>query len=340
MTQDGTLRIGIIGLGGIGKVHAKALQEVDGLELVAYSGGTPDDGAELGWPEARQVGHGELPTLEGVDVVAICGPSNTHAAQALEAVRAGKHVVVEKPLALTVGEAVELTRLQRETGLLVAMVAQRRLEPEYARTKALLVSGELGEVRLASTAVHWVRDDAYYAGADWKRSMAAGGGSLMNQGVHNVDLLQWLAGPVESVTAQYATLGHDMDAEDTVVATVQFASGALGTISISTATPPGLPAVLTLHTTKGAATLGQGAVERWDFEGIEAPEAGAAASGAKAALDIGIAGHVACWTSARDAIVDGAAYHPDAVDAEATVRLLCGIYEAAETGRRVVLAEL
>src|SRR5699024_7368700 len=132
----------------------------------------------------------------------------------------------------------------------------------------------------------------YYRVAPWRGTMAGGGGSLMNQGVHNVDLLRWLCGPVAEVTAQYSTLGHGIEAEDTTVATLHLASGGLGMISTSTATPPGSPATLTLQLARGVVELGQGEVLRWDLEGVPAPEiASGIGSGAADPTAIGIAGH-------------------------------------------------
>ena len=166
--------------------------------------------------------------------------------------------------------------------------------------------------------------------------MAAGGGSLMNQGVHNVDLLQWLCGPVEEVTAQYATLAHDIDAEDTTVATLRFASGALGLLSTSTATPPGSPATVTLHLDRGVVELGQGEILRWEVDGVPRPaQSGNPASGAADPAAIGTAGHVAQWRDVLSAVRDG---RPPAIPAEegaATVRLISAVYRAAESGRAV-----
>src|SRR5699024_4945985 len=149
---------------------------------------------------------------------------------------------------------------------------QSRLEPEVIAVRRALEAGTLGAVRLATTHVHWWRDEDYYAAAAWRGDPAGGGGSLMNQGVHNVDLLQWLAGPVESVTAQQATLAHDSSAEDTTVATVRFTGGALGLISTTTATPPGSPATLTLYCERGVVEIGQGEITRWDVDGVPAPQ--------------------------------------------------------------------
>ena len=335
--------VGIIGLGGIGTIHARALADLsERTRLVAYSGGGPDAAAAAGWPDAVQVGARDVVGHDGVGVVAICSPTETHASLALAALEAGRHVVVEKPRAVTVADAEAVARLAEERGLMVSMVSQRRFEPEHLHLKRLLDAGELGELRLAATEVHWYRDDAYYASAPWRTSMAGGGGSLMNQGVHNVDLLRWLCGPVDTVTAQYGTLAHDMDAEDTTVATVRFASGALGLVSTSTATPPGSPATITLRLSTGMVELGQGTVDRWEVGDVPPPEdtSRTIASGAADPLAIGHAGHLNQWRDIVRALDEGTAPAVDARDAVETVRLLCAVYEAARTGRAVRPAEL
>lgn len=335
------LGIGIVGLGSIGTTHARALRQVDGVEVRAVSGGAPGTAAECGWPRAVRLTPEGVLSHPGVDVVAVCSPTESHAALAAAAVEAGRHVVVEKPLATTVAEARRLAELQHERGRLVTMVAQRRYEPDYAYLKELAAGGRLGELRLATTHVHWHRDDAYYAAAPWRASMAGGGGSLMNQGVHNVDLLRWLCGPVEEVTAQYATLGHGIEAEDTTVATLRFASGALGMVSTSTATPPGAPATVALHTSAGGVELGHGEVLRWDLPGVPPPPPDeAVASGAADPAAIGVTGHARMWREVVAAIRSGGRHDADAVDALETVRLLCAIYEAARTGARVRPGEL
>ncbi|WP_147915926.1 Gfo/Idh/MocA family protein [Ruania zhangjianzhongii] len=334
--------VGILGLGGIGLTHARALRELaPDLRLRAFSGGDAARAQEAGWPEAVQVEPDELADTPGVDVVAICSPSEQHAAHALAALNAGRHVVVEKPLALQVSDAERIVALATETGAVAAVISQRRLEPEYAALQEALAAGSLGQIRLATTQVHWWRDEEYYQAAPWRTAMAGGGGSLMNQGVHNVDLLRWLCGPVTDVTAQYGTLAHAMDAEDTTVATLRFASGALGMISTSTATPPGSPATVTLHTDRGVVELGQGEVLRWDMQGVPAPTAASGiSSGAADPRAIGIAGHVQQWGDVLTAIRTGGAPVVSAADGAETVRLLCAVYRAAETGRTVRPEEL
>ncbi|NHC46721.1 Gfo/Idh/MocA family protein [Motilibacter aurantiacus] len=340
---EGRLGVGIIGLGGIGLIHAQALHELaDRVELVAYSGVEGASAAGAGWPGTPMLAPEEVLSHPRVSVVAICSPSQTHAALARDALKAGRHIVVEKPLALTVGDALEVARLARQQGLVVSMVSQRRFESEYRYLKHALDSGALGHVRLAITHVHWYRDEAYYRSAPWRTSMAGGGGSLMNQGVHNVDLLRWLCGPVESVTAHYGTLGHAMEAEDTTVATLRFESGALGVVSTSTATPPGDPATLTLHTSRGVVQLGQGEVLRWDVDGVPPPPADPAriASGAADPLAIGHAGHLNQWRDVLRALDDGVEPLNGPDDAVETVRLLAAIYAAAGTGAQARPAEL
>ncbi|MEE6288191.1 Gfo/Idh/MocA family oxidoreductase [Georgenia sp. MJ173] len=337
-----TIGVGIVGLGGIGTMHARALAELrEDVSLVAYSGGGPDGVPPAGWPGAVQVDARQVAEHDGVDVVAICSPTESHASLATAALEAGRHVVVEKPLAVTVTDAEHVARTAAERGLMVSMVSQRRFEPEHVHLAAALRSGALGQVRLATTHVHWYRDDDYYRSAPWRTSMAGGGGSLMNQGVHNVDILRWLCGPVESVTAQYGTLGHDIEAEDTTVATVRFTSGALGLISTSTATPPGDPATISLHLTSGVVELGQGTVDRWEVGDVPAPAGGRAiTSGASDPLAIGHVGHLNQWRDIVGALREGRALAVDAADAVETVRLLCAIYEAARTGRAVRPADL
>ncbi|WP_152364621.1 Gfo/Idh/MocA family protein [Microlunatus speluncae] len=332
------LGVGIVGLGSIGVTHARALAALDesaGVTLRAFSGGRPDAASEAGWPDAEQLEPAAVITHPEVDVVAIAAPTHHHGALTLAALEAGKHVLVEKPLTLSVTEAEAIRTLARERGRIVRMVAQRHYETEYAHTKQLIDSGRLGDLRLAATQVHWWRDDAYYRAVDWRASMSAGGGSVMNQGVHNIDLLRWLAGPVAAVTAQYATLGHAIDAEDTAVATLRFRSGALGMISTSTATPPGTPSTVTLQFAAGGIELGQGEVIRWDVPADPPPAAAAVASGAADPANIGIAGHVTQWRQLLAALDSDPHDQPDLDDAVATVRLLCAIYAAAESGRTV-----
>ncbi|WP_454041481.1 Gfo/Idh/MocA family protein [Cellulosimicrobium sp. Marseille-Q8652] len=333
--------VGIVGMGGIGTMHARALRALDDqVRLVAYSGARAATADELAlWP-AEHLGPEAVITHPDVDVVAICSPSGTHADLARAALGAGRHVVVEKPLALDVDDALRVAATARERGLTVSTISQRRFETEHAALKRAVDDGALGELRLATTHVHWFRDDDYYRAASWRSTTGQGGGSLMNQGVHNVDLLRWLCGPVESVTAQSGTLAHAIEAEDTTVATVRFTSGALGVVTTTTAAPPGFPATISLFGSRGSVELGQGEVRRWDVPGVPAPTTGAPASGAADPLAIGHAGHLAQWTRIVTALETSTPVPVGIDEAVETVRLLCAIDEAAATGSTVRPSDL
>ncbi|WP_216843805.1 Gfo/Idh/MocA family protein [Phytoactinopolyspora alkaliphila] len=335
--------VGVVGLGTIGVRHVEVLGHLGGLaRLVAASGGAPATLRDLGHADAAHLSPEEVIAHPEVDLVVLCTPSGLHGEQTLDALRAGKHVVVEKPLSVDVASAEEIVRVSEQRRRFVSVISQRRLEPQSQYLKRLLDDGTLGRPVLGEAFVHWLRDDAYYAHASWRAQQDQGGGSLMNQGLHSVDLLAWLMGPVTRVTAQYATLGHRFDAEDTTVATLQFASGALGAVVTSTATPPGRPATMKLFTGRGAAEFANSDVAAWDFDGVPAPPEPdhGPGSGASDPSAIGLAGHLAQWRDIVDAYRTGRAPEIGARDGLRTVQLLCGIYEAAETGRAVTLEEI
>lgn len=332
------IRVGLLGMGVIGEQHAAALHELrDEAELTAFTGSSPGLAASAGWGEAAHVARDALLGRDDVDVVVLCTPSDQHGQQALAALEAGKHVVVEKPFTLTVAEAEQVAALAEERGRQVSVISQRRFEPEHLAVRAMLDAGELGELRLARTHVHWWRDAAYYASAAWRGLTASGGSALDNQGVHNIDLLRWLAGPVEAVTAQAATVAHDIEAADTFVATLSFAGGALGLLSITTATPPGFPATIALNFDRGEIVLGQGEILSWDHDAPR-PAGTAAAertSGAAEPMAIGIGGHVNQWRDILASIRESRPSSVDAAEGVRTVRLSAAIALAAETGRLV-----
>nr|WP_281353672.1 Gfo/Idh/MocA family oxidoreductase [Phytoactinopolyspora mesophila] len=335
----------MVGMGSIGLRHVEVLGELDGaVRLVAVSGGTAAELVESGQSDVRHGAPEEVISHPDVDLVVVCTPSGLHGHNVLRALHAGKDVVVEKPLSVDVESAEEIVRVADDLGRFVSVISQRRLEPQNQHLKRLLAEGRLGRPVLGETFCHWYRDDDYYSQAGWRTQQDQGGGSLMNQGLHSVDLLAWLMGPVTHVTAECATLGRDMNAEDTTVATLRFASGALGLVATSTATPPGLPATMSVFTSKGTAELNNGTVVRWEFAGQPAPApasegSGPTGSGAADPLAIGQAGHLAQWRDIVEAYRTGRAPAVTARDGLATVKLLCGMYEAARTGRQVRLGD-
>lgn len=343
-------RVGLIGVGPGGDLHAGALR------LIADQSGPDAAPAEVvatassrgagspHWPDARKLSPEEILVDPDVSVVAICTPSDSHGALTLAALRAGKHVVVEKPMTLDAGEAEEIVAEAAARNLVVSPVSQRRFEPVHQKIKSMLDNGDLGRLILAESFLHWWRDDAYYASAPWRVHQELGGGSLMNQGVHNIDLLEWLVGPSRSVQAMYATLGHDMPTEDTTVANVELAgpdgSGALGVIITSTATYPGEPAELILRTSKGTVRIDQEGIADWSIDGVDRPEvAKGPPSGASDPSAIGYTSHAAQWRDVLAAIDGGTAPLLDAESGWRTVQLMTAMYDSAETGQRITLKE-
>lgn len=329
--------VGILGLGSIGRTHAGAIEQVDGLEVRATVGGD-------GWEDATSYGRASDPDAvkslladPAVDAVAICSPSGLHAEHTVAALEAGKHVLVEKPVATTVADARRVVRAAEqahvEHGAVAGVVSQRRLEPQHAHLKKLIEAGDLGKPILGEALIRWFRDADYYDYADWRKE-APGGGSLMNQGLHSVDLLRWLYGEVTEVAALSDTLGHEMEAEDTAVAAVRFESGALGSIVTSTATSPGLPAELNLYFESGQVGIHHTDVVRWEVDAPAPPDAASVGSGASSPM-IGTEGHQTQWSDLLLAIRTGAEPMVTVADGASTVALIEAVYESARTGQRV-----
>jgi predicted dehydrogenase len=194
---------------------------------------------------------------ERMDVVSVCTPSGNHLDYGKLAAEAGKHVVVEKPIEVTLERGQQLLGLCRDMGVKLAVIFQNRFVRDIQRMKGLIENGDLGNIFLASAYVKWYREQAYYDSADWRGTFALdGGGVLINQAIHTIDLLQWMAGDVESVYGQIGTLTHDrIEGEDNAVAVIRFKGGALGVIEGSTSVQPPQSRRLEVHGTQGMATL-------------------------------------------------------------------------------------
>lgn len=333
-----SLRVGILGYGAIGRTHHKALSECDGVEVVAATrsriGAQPDElGGTLRWCGDAK----ELIGIAEIDVIAICTPSGSHSALAIEALRARKHVVVEKPLCVDLESGERAVRLARDSGLLLSVVSQRRFEPQNIHLRELLDEGVLGRPILGEALVRWYRGQDYYDSAPWRGTLADDGGVLLNQAIHVIDLLCWLLGPVAEVSATTATLGHEMEAEDTAVATLRFESRALGVIAASTATRPGLPAELNLFLERGAVSIHDDEVVRWDVtaRAPTPPAEARAGSGAADPSAITALGHLRQWRDIVAALREGREPWVTGADGLATAAVVLAAYESARTGRPV-----
>jgi len=263
-----TLHIGLVGGGGITESHARAARDVPGLEIAAVQGSNREK------VEAICARHGGRPYADfeaflahrPLDLVAIGSPSGLHALQGIAAAKAGLHVLVEKPIDITTAGADALVAEARAAGVAVGVFFQDRLKPDVCRMKGAIDSGAIGRPILADARVPWYRPPEYYGASRWRGTWALdGGGALMNQGIHTVDLLVWLLGDVARVHARTATLLHEIEVEDSGAAILEFASGALGVLSFTTAAYPGYPRRVSVTGDAGSIVLEQDAVVAWDL---------------------------------------------------------------------------
>ena len=360
MTSEETSRgFGIVGTGVIAAMHADALATLPGARLVAVT----DVASQAASAFAAARGCAVAPGLDAllarpdVDVVCVCVPSGLHAEVGVRAARAGKHLVVEKPIDVTLASADRLIEAARAAGVALTVISQHRFDPGLIELKRLLGAGALGRLVLGEASTKWYRRQAYYDSSAWRGTWAMDGGSLMNQGIHYVDLLRWCIGPVTEVTAVCATQAHQIEVEDTALAIVRFGSGAVGTILSSTAAFPGFPQRLEVTGTDGTVTIEDGRIMRRAFGARSgsgdsgsgdsgggdsggsldsSAEPRAADSGSNPAA-IGVASHAVQIADLLAAIEEG---REPAVNGEAgrdALEIVCAVYESARTGRPVRL---
>jgi UDP-N-acetyl-2-amino-2-deoxyglucuronate dehydrogenase len=343
-----TRGFGIVGTGVIAAMHADAIATLPGARLVAVTDVAA--GAATAFAAAR--GGAAEPDLDAllargdVDVVCVCVPSGLHAEVGVRAAKAGKHLVVEKPIDVTLEAADRLIEAARTAGVALTVITQHRFDPGLIELKRLIGEGALGRLVLGEASTKWYRTQAYYDSAGWRGSWAMDGGSLMNQGVHYVDLLRWCMGPVTEVTAVCTTQAHQIEAEDTALAIVRFGSGAVGTILSSTAAFPGFPQRLEVTGTEGTVIVEDGQIVRRAFGagaragGDGGPADGAGLGAAAAGSDpaaLGVTSHAAQIADLLAAIDEG---REPAVGGEAgreVLEIVCAVYESARTGRNVTL---
>lgn len=261
---SGNVRFGIIGCGRIAPRHAQSFQQVSGAQLIAVADIIPSRAQHLAqeYGAAAHTDYRELLDRSDIDAVSVCVPSGLHAQVAIDAMQAGKHVLVEKPIAITLEDADRMIEVSKSSGRTLGVVLQNRYNHPMQTLRQAIDAGKLGRLYLGNACVRWYRPQSYYEDG-WHGTWAMDGGALMNQSIHHIDALQWLMGPVVSVNAYTATLAHKMEAEDVGVAIVRFASGALATIEGSTLTwPQNLEGSVAVFGEHGSVKIGGTALNR------------------------------------------------------------------------------
>jgi UDP-N-acetyl-2-amino-2-deoxyglucuronate dehydrogenase len=266
------LNFGIIGCGRIAYKHAEAIKKNEKANLLYVCDIIEERAVDYKnkyGAERYFTDYHEMLEMPDLDVVNICTPSGMHAEMGIAAARAGKHVIVEKPMALSSIDADALINACDENGVKLAVCFQNRFNPPVQKLRRALEEGRFGKLTHASAVVRWFRPQDYYDQAPWRGTWAMDGGCLMNQSIHNIDLLQWMMGPVESVFGYTANNFRKIEAEDVGVAVLKFKNGALGVIEASTTIyPENLEETLAIFGEKGTVMLGGIAVnkiETWKF---------------------------------------------------------------------------
>lgn len=341
---------GIIGCGLIARFHAKAIAEIRGAKLVACYNRTADKANAFAAEHSCRA-YDDLDRLladPAVNVVTIATASGAHLEPAVAAARAGKHVIVEKPLEITLKRCDQIIDACNRAGVRLATIFPSRFHDSSQELKRAIDAGRFGRLTLGDAYVKWYRTQAYYDSGAWRGTWELdGGGALMNQAIHSVDLLQWFMGPVAEIRAHTATLAHERIAvEDTAVASLCFENGALGSIEATTAAWPGYLKRIELHGSQGSAMMQEEDIVKWDFAKkdrrdamIERQMARSKSTGGGAA-DPAAIGHQAHARQFRDfveAIAKGRAPLIDGREGRGAVEIILGIYQAAQSGKPVKL---
>ena len=347
------LGFALVGCGMIARFHARAIQEIPAARVAALVSRTPGNAHKL----LDETGTPACPvfaTVEdalkapGVDAVVITTPSGAHLEPALAAAAAGKHVVVEKPLEVTGPRCQQIIDACDRHRVRLCTIFPSRFGDANTALKAAVDGGRFGRLTLGETACKWWRSQAYYDDGGWKGTQALdGGGALMNQAIHNVDLLLWMMGPATHVSGFTATLAHErIEVEDTAVAVLRFRSGALGVLQATTSVHPGYPKTIAVHGDRGSAVIEQDDVLRWDFAPETADDravkerfaARVGASGGSAdPKAISHEGHRRQLADFVAAVRENRPPKVDGREGKRAVDLICAAYESNRTGRVVEL---
>ena len=330
-----SIHVGLTGGGNITETHARAARGIAGVELAAIYGRNTENVARL----SREFGAKPYQDFDAflahrpMNMILIGSPSGRHAAEGIAAAGNGLHVLTEKPIEINTKRADALIAAAQQAGVKLGVIFQDRMKPHIRRLKQWLDAGVVGKVLFADARVKWYRPPEYYSHSRWRGTLALdGGGALINQGVHTVDLLLWLLGDVVRVQARTATALHKIEAEDTAVAILEFASGALGSLYATTAAYPGYPRRLEITGTQGTVVLEQDRIVAADLR--NPPPDGTANSvpdtnpSATSAAVTDIRGHQAVMRDFIHAIEHNCSPACDGAEGRRSIALVESIYRA------------
>lgn len=340
----------IVGTGAIAGIHAQAIAAIDNAVLLGVYSKTEAKAKTFADAHNCHVYSSldELMKIDGLDIVCICTPSGAHMEPALRSIEAGKHCLIEKPLEVTLEKCDRVIDAAKVKNVKVAVIYPSRFYPASQELKTALDEDRFGNLVLGSAYVKWSRDEKYYNSAAWRGTWELdGGGALMNQAIHSVDMLQWYMGPVESVQAISANRRHkNIEVEDTVVAILRFKNGALGTLECSTAVYPGAFKRLEIMGTSATVVMEDNGLLEWQFDqetekdhyikdnyiGNHLSKGGVANP-----MDISFLGHQKQMEDLIDAIIHDRAPLIDGLEGRKSVEIVRAVYESAQSGKEVKL---
>jgi UDP-N-acetyl-2-amino-2-deoxyglucuronate dehydrogenase len=338
------MNFAIVGCGHIAKKHAEAIEHIEGANLVAVCDKVPQAMDEY----VKKYGAKPYENLTdmlndpSIDVVNICTPSGLHAPIAVEAAKAKKHVIVEKPIALTLEDADSIINACKDNNVKLAVVHPNRFRPVVQELKRLMDEGRFGKLSHANATVRWNRNQAYYDQAPWRGTKALDGGVLMNQAIHNIDLLIWLMGDVEEVYSMSATRLRNIEAEDVSTGVVRFKNGALGVVEAATTIyPKNLEESLSIFGETGTAIIGGTTATQFNHLAIESlndEETNAIIERVKA-NPLGKPGHQYIIEDMIQAIQEDREPIVNGEEGKRALQLVLAFYESADKKQRVIIGE-
>jgi UDP-N-acetyl-2-amino-2-deoxyglucuronate dehydrogenase len=342
VTVPQPLRVALIGCGRISRNHFDAIAKLDGLsisgvcDIVEARAKAAGEALGVPWFTSYEEMLRDAPS----EIVTVATPSGLHPAHGILAAKAGKHVVCEKPMAITLESADALVRACDDANVKLFVVKQNRLNPPIQLLKRAVEKGRFGKIYLANTTVRWARPQEYYDQAPWRGTWEFDGGAFMNQASHYVDLMQWLVGPVESVIAKTATLARKIEAEDTGVAVLRFRNGALGTIEVTMLTyPKNMEGSITILGEKGTVRIGGVAVneiQQWNFAEPHAMDAERDDASYQTTSVYGF-GHPLYYDNVINTLRGEAQPETDGREGLKSLELLIAMYLSSRDGKRVNL---
>ncbi|HDM70546.1 MAG: Gfo/Idh/MocA family oxidoreductase [Thermotogae bacterium] len=335
------LKWGIAGCGNVAHVHALAIQEIGDVELIACYDVKEDKAKEFG----EKYGINWFKELsefleQPLDIISICTPSGSRKQIAIEAMEKGINVITEKPMEVTLEAIDEMIETSKKYGVTLGCILQTRFAPSEQKMRELVDKGELGKIILLEADVRWFRSKEYYKSGGWRGTWKYdGGGALMNQAIHTIDLMMWYGGSVKRIYGFTRTLFHEIEVEDSAVATLEFENGALGVVKATTSITPGFPRKLGIYGTKMSVELIGEDLYMYDFENREGKLLVTGETVATSSNPAGFSheNHKKQFMDFVDAVKHKRKPMVDGEEARKVVKLILSIYESSKTGKPVEL---